>query len=108
MSPPTPPRVPRHRADSSAGWAGDQRRVTDFVGLLTAMGCETAAELDLMLYAAFELDPCITEVGLRHVVVTTRDRGTEVTFPCTLSEFWDAVSRLEDEARERLEDTPDE
>jgi hypothetical protein len=72
------------------------------------MGCDTTAELDRMLYAAFDLDPCITEVGPRHVVVTAGDRGVEVRFPCTLPEFWDSVSRLESEARQRLEDAQDE
>jgi hypothetical protein len=78
--------------------------LTDAAGLAAALGCETAAEVDLVLYAAFELDPYVVETGPQHVVVAVRDRGVEVRFPCTLAEFWASVARLEAEARQRLED----
>jgi hypothetical protein len=105
--------TPRHRRGPEP--RGDRARdaaatepVADFAGLLAVLECESPEELDLMLCTAFELDPCVIEVGPRHVVVAIRDRNDRVTFPCTVEDFWHSVCRLEWEAEQRLGDVPDD
>lgn len=98
---------PRDGVTGAAGRGGSRRLVVDLPALLTVMGCQTAAELDLMLYGAFELDPCVLEATAEHVLVVIRDRGVAVPFPFTVDQFWEAVTGLEDEVMERLEDASD-
>ncbi|MDP3967659.1 MAG: hypothetical protein Q8Q02_05215 [Nocardioides sp.] len=107
---PTPPRAGASRVQDSEAHdpSPAEPPLTSFLDLLAATECKSTAELDLLLYSSFDLEPWVLEGGPGHVVVTVRDRGVEVRFPCTTREFWEAVTLLEEEVRRRLEDAADD
>ncbi|WP_426244319.1 hypothetical protein [Nocardioides sp. LHG3406-4] len=106
---PDPPETgrPGREVDGAAGTADAGYRVQDLASLLTVMGCQSVAELDVMMCGFFELDPCVLEATPEHVLVVIWDRGVALRFPFTVEEFWGTVTELEDEVRQRIEDASD-